>query len=815
MSTISETIATLFGGVSRQPPQVRQPSQLQEQVNALSSVITGGFEKRPGTGTIAKLSALDVTKSYKVHGIDRSETEQDFVLFQTGATPAIFAYSALTGANKVVTIGDTIHTFFIDAAVLDSTVSSGVVQVDGADFTENLAMASSETQFVWTWESSDATTMRFKVEGSADGSVWNDIATAKGGAASGTFNTTIAAVVTGDHDYIKVTVTTSAADAVVDTLSIRATFADMTYLKGTVRDDIKVTSVADYTFITNRQKETRMEALGSNPTSGTITGTKNAFADLPAASGSGNTWRIRGSGTDGFGTYYVKDNATTDWIEVVDPTTANTFDESRMPHQLVRASDGGSYTFSAATWESRPSGDATLNPVPGYIGGKINDVSFYRNRLVFASDETVYLSQSGDVFNMWAQKATAVLDSDPIERGATTNSVNILQYATVFRKFLFLSSAQAQFELDSGERSLSPETAVMNQSTTFRSSTKVKPVSMGDVLFFGSKTEGSAIVYEYAFQDNTFSNTAVDVTRHIKTYIPNEVFEMHTDSASSTMVVVATEAQNKVFIYRTFFDGPKKLQSAWSEYTFGSTAGDGVIHGMSIFGTWLYLVIERNDGNMYIEWMPIEREAVVTDMPFMPLLDQRELLTGVYVSSTDLTTWTSTYEHLDDTEVVLGPDGLIPGRTLQVSYIADKTKTTAVGDHSAGAAYVGRMYTMTVELSKIYAREENSPVLTGRLQLMDLTVVHEKSGYYEVKITPDGGRASSSYKFEGKTLGKATLAVNEPSIEETGVFGHLKVLGRARDTRVEFINGTPEPSVITSVQWRGFFNDTGRTDSRR
>ena len=106
-------------------------------------------------------------------------------------------------------------------------------------------------------------------------------------------------------------------------------------------------------------------------------------------------------------------------------------------------------------------------------------------------------------------------------------------------------------------------------------------------------------------------------------------------------------------------------------------------------------------------------------------------------------------------------------------------------------------------------------MLTGRLQLMDLTVVHEKSGYYEVKITPDGGRASSSYKFEGKTLGKATLSVNEPSIEETGVFGHLKVLGRARDTRVEFINGTPEPSVITSVQWRGFFNDTGRTDSRR
>jgi hypothetical protein len=668
-------------------------------------------------------------------------------------------------------------------------------------------------------------------------------------------------------------------------------------------------SVADYTFILNRNVITALAEADA----GTITGTKNAFSDLPGASGSGNIWRIRGDDTDGFGTYYVQDNGTTDWIEIVDPTAHNTFDGSSMPHQLVRASDGSSYTFSAASWDTRPSGDETVNPAPSYIGATLNDVSFYRNRLVLLSDETVFLSQAGDVFNMWSAKATEVLDSDPIERAATTNDVNILQHAVSFRKLLFATSSRAQFELNSAnDGPLTPNSAEFAQATEYQSSLIAKPTSMGNVLYFASKVEGSAVVYEYFFEDTTFNNTASDVSRHIREYIDTDIYHIEADPTSTTLALLTTGAQNALYIYRTFFDGTEKKQSSWSRYTFGATEANAFIHGFRVFSNFIVMIIERDDGNIYLEQLPIERENLVTNMPFMPLIDQREEITGTYDSTHDVTRWVTSWEHADDATVVLGASGAIPGRQLSVSYpdcytltlstvtagqtiivggktfTADATTTTTAnrefsisgtdsqdgdelvtclndstdgigadyiasnssgvvtirpldgvdnasmtaptgtavgatvtatllndmvafaGDHSAAAAYVGRNYTMTVEISKIYPRQQgNVPITTGSLRIQDLTVLYEKTGYFELKVTPLA-RTSFSYKFEGKELGSSETVVDQAPIISSGTFGHKKANSDATTLKIEFINDQPAPSVITSMQWRGFFNETGR-----
>lgn len=799
MSTIEGIVPTLFGGVSRQPSQVRQPNQVQEMTNALPSVVTGGFEKRPSTMFKADLTFLDATADWKVHGIDRSAGEHDFLCIRGGTTPDIKALNGDTGAEKTVTIGDTIHEFLINTTGVNS---AQILEVDGVDYEPQLAFASGETAFAWTYEITNGSVV-FKVEGSVDGVTWNDIATGKTGT-SGSFSTTIDAVATGDHNYVRFTTTTGAGTA-ADNISIRAVFQDLTYLLGADVEDIWVTSVADYTFIACRDVTTRL-----GPTStGTIAGTDQTFSDLPAATGGGTTRKVIGADTDGFGSYYVKDSAGSVWKETVDPTGVNGFDESSMPHQVVRAADGASYSYSAATWEDRASGDSLVNPAPGFIGGNINDIIFYRNRLGFLSDETCFLSQSGDVFNLFSEKATAVLDSDPVERGATTEQINILQFGKVFRKLLFMTSANAQFELESGEgRSLTPETADLNQATTYRASRLVKPSSLGDIMYFASDIENSAVIYEYYFQDSSFSNSATDVTRHVRTYVPTDIIQMTGDPAAQSLYVLSTGAQNVLFAYNTFFDESKKLQSAWSKYTFGATEADAFIHGYEVFAGRIHLVIERGDGNIYLEVLPIDREEIATGMSWMPLLDQRELMTGTYDSGTDLTTLTTTWDNEDDAEVVTGANATVPGNVLPVQTYLTGTTLTVKGDYSSNAVYVGRPYTMTTELSKIYARQDDSPILTGRLQLQDLTVLYETTGYYKLQVTSSGGRDVKSYEFEGKILGGG-LAVNDSSLADSGYQRH-KVHGRGEETKIEFINDTPLPCVITSVQWRGFFTETGR-----
>lgn len=900
---IEGTIPTLFGGVSRQPPQVRQPNQLEEVTNGLSSVVTGGVEKRPNTQTIADLASfLDTTVEYKVHGIDRSATEQDFILID-GTTPAIFAVNAITGAQKTVTIGDTKRYFEVELTDIDQT------GVPPTATTTQCAFATGETTFDWGYQLSDAATV-FKVQGSIDGVTWNDIATAKTGA-SGTFSTTIGAAATGDHNYIRVNITTAAGTA-ADTITLWATFQDMTYILNANPEDLRLTSVADYTFVVNQNYITGMAEADS----GTITATYQDFAALEAVvspTGTGNIYKIVGNDTDGFSTYYVKDNATNEFIEVVDPTAHNNIDGSTMPHQIVRSSDGTSYTFKAATWDARPAGNETLNPQPEFIGRAVRDVVFYRNRLGLISDETVTLSQAGDVFNFFAAKATEVLDSDPIGRAAGTTEVNILHFASVFRKILFATSSRAQFELTS-QTALTPDSAEMDQATTYSASVIAKPANMGDVLYFGSKAEASAVVFEYFFQDTTLSNTAADISRHIRTYLANDLFQMDADSTAQTLFVLSTGFQNGLYIYRTFFDGNNKVQSAWGKYTFGAAEANAFIHGFKVFSNYVVMIIERDDGGIYVEQFPIEREALATSMPFMPLLDQREEITGSYNSTHAVTRWISSWEHNDDAQVVLGGSGAIPGRQLNVSYPdcyeltlasvaagetlviggktftahatttttanrefsisgtdtqdgdelitclndstdgigADYIATNASGvvtvrpldgvdnsamaaptgtaitnatitavlvndmvaareDHSAAAAYVGRDYTFTAELSKIYARErDNVPIVTGDLRIRDITILYEDTAYFNLRITPDA-RSAENYYFEGKELGDSMLVVDSAPVRSSGFFGHKKVMAQADTVKIEIINDKPLPCVITSAVWRGFFNEVGRS----
>ena len=902
---IERKIPTLYGGVSRQPDPVRVPNQVATGDNALFSVVTGGFEKRPGTQFIAALD-LDSNLEYSIHAVDRDATEQ---LFITIAPGVLKVWDALDGSERTVTVADTERYFLIDQGGIDST---GVVEIGGVDYEQELSIDSTETAFAWSWSTTDAATLRFKVEGSADGSVWNDLQTNIGGAASGTFNTTIGAVATNDHKYIRINVTTGAANA-SDTLTISATFKDMTYVfEGlTGPEDLTFASIADLTLICNRNIVTRLaEANG-----GTIDGTVQDFDDLANPTGSGDIYQVVGTDVDGFQTYYVVDDATDSvWLETVDPTARNKLDASSMPHQLVRNEDG-TFTYSAATWNDRAAGDEILNAVAPVIGQPLGDVAFFRNRLTLLGGENTFLGQSGDFFNLWAAKATDTLDTDPVDQAATTTDVNVLRFAAVFRKLLFVTSNRAQFELSSSSGGLTPTSASLDLATRYQSSPVARPVVMGDVLYFASPQTDFSVLYEYYFDEASLSNTASDITKHVIDYIPSDVTQIAADTTSGTVFCRTSGEPNAIYVYRTFFDGTTKIQSSWGRYLFGSSSAAAYIHGMAVFSGFLVAVIERADGNLYMEQMPIEREAPDASLGFMPMIDQREIVTGTYDSANDVTTWDPSWQHTDDAELILGPVFSAPGRRLNllfpdqftltfatvtagqtiivsdgttsqtytahasttnvsnrqfsisgtdaqdaaefVTCITDATyghptitasaasnvvtlnavnaaantdistptgsavgatvtvaefnqRVAAIGDFSAGSSYAGRPYTKTVELSKLYMREtaDSAAILNGRLQVKDIRFHFVSSGYFSVDVTPQN-RDTDKYEFTGSEVGNSETTVDGAPIISEGTF-RARVMSNGATCKIEVVNNTPFPSVITAAAWRGFFNEVSR-----
>ena len=80
MSLINQDIKNLVSGISQQPPILRHPEQLEEQVNGFSSE-AAGLQKRPPTIFINKLHKHTPGNKPLIHFINRDAYEQYAVIF--------------------------------------------------------------------------------------------------------------------------------------------------------------------------------------------------------------------------------------------------------------------------------------------------------------------------------------------------------------------------------------------------------------------------------------------------------------------------------------------------------------------------------------------------------------------------------------------------------------------------------------------------------------------------------------------------------------------------------------------------------------
>jgi hypothetical protein len=166
------------------------------------------------------------------------------------------------------------------------------------------------------------------------------------------------------------------------------------------------------------------------------------------------------------------------WEETVAPGLKFELDELTMPHQLVRQTDN-SFKYEAVDWTDRLVGDDTTNPEPSFIGQKINNLFFYRNRLGFLSNENVILSKAGDYFNFFAGSAQLVAADDPIDLSATSQQPVNLSYVQTVSVGLVLFSQNEQFLLSTDADILSPTTAKVNTLSNFECDKDIAAVSLG------------------------------------------------------------------------------------------------------------------------------------------------------------------------------------------------------------------------------------------------------------------------------------------------------------------------------------------------
>jgi hypothetical protein len=120
----------------------------------------------------------------------------------------------------------------------------------------------------------------------------------------------------------------------------------------------------------------------------------------------------------------------------------------------------------------------------------------------------------------------------------------------------------------------------------------------------------------------------------------------------------ATTAQkHKAYVYQFFWDGDKKLLSAWRPWDFGT----GTPVTAAYESGSLMILMERPDG-VFLEKMDLSPEAVSTNQDHPIYLDRQVSVTGTYNSGTNRTTFSLGYAPDASTLQIIRGKGSRPPR---------------------------------------------------------------------------------------------------------------------------------------------------------
>lgn len=814
MAKVSGSIANFANGVSQQAVALRLATQGELQTNAYSTIVDG-LKKRPPTQFRASLGPAFAANVY-THQINRDASERYEVIMtpsgirvfdledgseRTVAAPKGYSYLAYsTSAYKrppyrALTVGD--YTYITNQTTkveLDGTVieklspSEAIVNVMAGNYGKvysikinNVEVAQYRTPDGQSAAQSPAVDVSY---------IARRLATGETVALENTANDKP----NGNWTW-KATDTNLVANGITaaNGWTVKV-FKSTIYVK---KDDGADFSIAvDDGYNGNAMK--------------TVRKTVQDFADLPAYCEDEMAVEITGSVGTEFDNYYVRfdrqdaNSSIGVWREVCKPGVMKALKSSTMPHVLIRQADG-SFKFDEASWDLRKCGDDKIAPGPSFVGEKVTEVLFFKNRLGFLAGENVVLSRAGSYFDFWRSTATGLLDDDPIDVAATDNGVSVLRSAVAASDRLVLFADQTQFTL-MGNELLTPKTASIRPSTSFQASREARPVRAGNSIFFPVDRGQFTMIRDYKIDVNTGLADAVDTTGHVPQYIPGTALKIAASTHEDILLVQADGDPSALYVYKYYWSNDQQLQASWSRWTFpGVTA----ILDIGFIDSQLIMVVNRGL-QAYIEVMEIQPGGVDPDVRFVINIDRRFRVENydarVYDPYSD-TTSVPVDHNMTEADYICVTAGAItpviePG--LKIS-ILSKTPTKVVlqGDMSNVPLYFGTTYETRYGLSTIFIRQESraggvSVTTEGRLQLLQLMIQYSNSAYFRVEITPLS-RETRTYFSSGRLMGDPANRVDTINLSD-GSF-KVPVLSKNDRVKIEIVNDSYLPSCLLSAEW--------------
>jgi hypothetical protein len=543
-----------------------------------------------------------------------------------------------------------------------------------------------------------------------------------------------------------------------------------------------------------------------------VAGSVLVVDDLPRQCKNGMVILVRNS-ADEKDDYYVRfdgDNGkdgTGTFEECVAPNEEINFDAGTMPLQLVRT-NATTFTLSTVAWDEALVGTTAedgTNPRPSFVGSSINKMVFFRNRLVMLSGANIIMSRPGDFFNFFAKTATTFSNVDPIDLSCSSTFPAIVFDAIQVNSGLVIFTKNQQFMLTTDSDVLNPNTAKINALAAYNFNHKTNPISLGTTIGFLDNAGKNSRFFEMSNIRREGEPQVVNQSQVVSELLTKNL-TLVSSSRENNVIFFSELNTNKIFAYRYFDSGNKRILAAWFSWTI---TGNVIYHCM--LDDALHVVVRNNNKDQLLKYsikQDTDGNYVTSGQTFTIHLDH----------AMSVTTASNTYANGKTT--FPKPTGLESTKQL-VAYDADTgnnlgrygkitvngSNLELDGDWSGETFIIGYLFDMQVELPTIFFGYKDGEDFRADTRA-DLIVHRLKFSFGDIgvyKITLD--RDGKPQYIEEKEVNRANQqTANTPTFLAEDI-ETIPTYERNKNLKVTVSSEHPSPATMLSYQWEGQYTN--------
>ena len=494
------------------------------------------------------------------------------------------------------------------------------------------------------------------------------------------------------------------------------------------------------------------------------------------------------------------------WSECAKPGIAKSL--TNMPIVIQRTATT-TFTVKQFTYQDRLVGDDVTNPLPTFVGQRINKVLFFRNRLALLSGENVITSRPGTLGtpDFFVESALTVSASDPIDISAASMFPSELFDGIEINTGLLVFSTNQQFLLSSDDTVLNPDTAKLRSVATFNYNKDIAPISLGTTVAYVDNSNKFSRFNEMANVAREGEPSVVEVSKIVPTLLPKDI-DLLTNSRENSIVLLGKTGSDTVFGYKYLNVADKRQQAAWFKWKLNNP----LVYHFIIDDEYFFL-----DSDYYLQSIRLiqaDNDPSITqdDVDFLLHVDNHTTVSGgSFNSTTNITTftgvsWLNTVTTPNHDLVVIDTNTSASRVGRYAKPTVAGTSFTVPGNWSGVTLTIGYIYPYQVKFPTFYptkaSGEKTAADVNSSLVLHRIKLHFGKIGLYETTLERVG-KPDYTEVYESTELDEYD-ASDAPYLTE--FIKTVPVYEKNTNVDITLTSSHPAPATLRALSWEGDYS---------